>query len=122
VVLPWPFLDFDPSRLKAYYDEKFEKGKVMAKEMKEKQERVNKMHEEAEIVERAKRREEEERRSNPEPMPTPTVSETPAEKPTKKVRSTVEQLKALADLHYDGVITKEEFEIMKKKVIAADID
>lgn len=87
------FLDFDPSRLKAYYDEKFEKGKEMAKEMREKQEKVNKMAEEAEIVEKVQ----------------------------KTTRSSVEQLKGLADLLSEGVITKEEFEIMKKKVIEADI-
>ena len=31
------FLDFDPSRLKKYYDDKFEKGKEMAKEVQKKQ-------------------------------------------------------------------------------------
>lgn len=32
------FLDFDPGRLKKYYDEKFEKGKEIAKEIKKEQE------------------------------------------------------------------------------------
>lgn len=31
------FLDFDPSRLKKYYDEKFEKGKEMAREVQNEQ-------------------------------------------------------------------------------------
>ena len=87
------FLDFDPSRLKAYYDEKFEKGKEMAKDLREKQEKVTKMAEEAEVVEKVK----------------------------KTTRSSVDQLKGLGDLLNEGVITKEEFEIMKKKVIDADI-
>ncbi len=104
------FLDFDPSRLKAYYDEKFEKGKVMAKEMKAKQDKVNKMHEEAEIIEKVKKQEAD-------------VTSPPSDNSTrsKPVRSSVDQLKGLADLLHDGVITQEEFEIMKKKVIEADI-
>ena len=31
------FLDFDPSRLKKYYNEKFEKGKALAKQMQDEQ-------------------------------------------------------------------------------------
>ncbi len=34
------FLDFDPDRLKKYYNEKFEKGKEIARELKKKQDQV----------------------------------------------------------------------------------
>jgi uncharacterized protein (DUF697 family) len=34
------FLDFDPQRLKKYYDEKFEKGKEVAKEVQEENEKT----------------------------------------------------------------------------------
>ena len=83
------FLDFDPSRLKAYYDEKFEKGKEMAKEMRQQQEKVAKTQEEAEIV----------------------------EEPIKTTKSSVDQLKAVADMMQQGLITKEEFETLKKKIL-----
>lgn len=46
------FLDFDPSRLKKYYNEKFEKGKEIAKEVRKEQENV---------VEKAKKQEETEK-------------------------------------------------------------
>ena len=36
------FLDFDPSRLKNFYDEQFEKGKDLAKKVKEEQEKESK--------------------------------------------------------------------------------
>jgi len=85
------FLDFDPSRLKAYYDEKFEKGKEMAKEMRERQDKIVKMGDEAEIVEEQAR--------------------TP--------KSSVDQLKAVADMMQQGLITKEEFETLKKKILDA---
>ena len=89
------FLDFDPSRLKAFYDEKFEKGKEVAKDLREKQEKVQKMHEEAEVV----------------------------EKVTKKTtKSRVDQLRGLGDLLKDGIINEEEFEKMKKKLLDADIE
>ena len=41
------FLDFDPARLKKFYDEKFEKGKKMAKEMEKE---VKETHDKAEKV------------------------------------------------------------------------
>lgn len=85
------FLDFDPSRLKAYYDEKFEKGKEMAKEMRQQQEKAAKMQEEVEIV----------------------------EEPVRQPKSSVDQLKAIADMMQQGLITKEEFETLKKKILNA---
>jgi len=85
------FLDFDPSRLKAYFDEKFEKGKEMAHDMKEKQNKVAKMSEEAHVTE---------------------IIEDP--------NSFVSQLKGLAKLKEDGVLTEEEFQIMKKKLIDSE--
>ncbi len=85
------FLDFDPTRLKAFYDEKFEKGKEMAKEMKEKQSKVQKMQEEAEIIENVER----------------------------KGTSFIKELKQLGELKNDGVITDEEFEILKKKILGS---
>ena len=72
------FLDFDPERLKKYYDEKFEKGKELAQELKEKQDKKEHDATSANLV---------------------------------------DKLKELAKLKNEGLITEEEFEKMKKKII-----
>ena len=71
-------MDFDPERLKKYYDEKFEKGKELAQDLREKQE---KKEHDADVV------------------------------------HIVDKLKELAKMKEDGIITAEEFEKMKKKMI-----
>ncbi|MBT8231251.1 MAG: DUF697 domain-containing protein [Saprospiraceae bacterium] len=92
------FLDFDPSRLKKYYDEKFEKGKQMAREM-EKTEKVKRKKAEEVITE----------------------VETKEESTESKAKDVVSQLKALNELKNDGVITEEEFAELKKKLFAAKL-
>lgn len=72
------FLDFDPERLKKYYNEKFEKGKEVADELRKKQETVVK---------------------------------------SADASSAVDKLKELADMKSAGILTEEEFETMKKKII-----
>lgn len=72
------FLDFDPQRLKNYYNEKFEKGKEVAEEMRKKQENISK---------------------------------------SVEASSAVDKLKELADMKAAGILTDEEFETMKKKII-----
>lgn len=86
------FLDFDPSRLKKYYDEKFEKGKDIARDIKKQQER----------------------KESPEKGNAKT-DKAPVEKP--KVKDPVAQLQGLAQMKANGDITEEEFEILKKKVL-----
>jgi len=78
------FLDFDPSRLKKYYDEQFEKGKEMARKIKD----------EEEIVQR------------------------PSQDIKRAVNvDVVQKLKDLAELKKDGVITEEEFQKMKDRLL-----
>jgi uncharacterized protein (DUF697 family) len=72
------FLDFDPQRLKNYYNEKFEKGKEVAEELRKKQENVSK---------------------------------------SADASSAVDKLKELADMKAAGILTDDEFETMKKKII-----
>lgn len=48
------FLDFDPDRLRKYYDEKFEKGKELAQEIKKQQEKKEQVVESVNVVERLK--------------------------------------------------------------------
>ena len=72
------FLDFDPGRLKKYYDEKFEKGKEVAKEIQKQQATKEK---------------------------------------SSSASTAIDKLKELADMKESGVLTNEEFEKMKKKII-----
>jgi len=81
------FLDFDPARLKKYYNEKFEKGKEMAKDIKKEQDDTKEL-----IIEK---------KSSTKPM------------------DDVDKLKQIAKLKEEGIITEEEFEKMKKKIIGS---
>lgn len=88
-------LDFDPQRLRKMYREKFEKGKKVAEQL---------------------------RREN-EPKKQPTASETPSTKtaaasgsPSRSDEILV-RLQELGKLREQGVITEEEFNAMKKKLI-----
>lgn len=92
------FLDFDPQRLKKFYDEKFEKGKQMAKDM-EKDER--KKHDNAE-----------------------KIVDSDAAAPIKKENSTgpkdfVSQLESITKMRNEGALTDEEFQTLKKKILDA---
>ncbi len=112
-------LDFDPDRLRKHYKEKFEKGKKMAREMKEKAEADNTSEshdgnfnipsdpaQENEIKEEVTEAVQEtiEEITFDKPMPDPTAS-------------IIGKLKELGDLKEAGVISDEEFEEMKKRLI-----
>ncbi len=88
-------LDFDTNRLKKLYNEQFEKGKKVAEELRKQREAKNK----------AEQR---------------TASETDEVAPTKpaeSVQDDVSRLKELAELKEAGIISEEEFDKMKKKII-----
>ena len=95
-------LDFDPERLKNLYKEKFEKGKKMAEEI----------------------RKEEEAKDEFAGTGFNTKGEKAAEEKVKvevnveeEEKDVLTRLKELGDLKESGVITDEEFEQMKKKLI-----
>lgn len=79
-------LDFDLERLKKVYNQKFEKGKKMAQEMKESQEKQKEAFKKASVK-------------------------------NEDAVDPVDKLKELAQLKKDGLITEEEFEKMKKRII-----
>lgn len=79
------FLDFDPERFKKYYNEKFEKGKEVAKDVKKQQEQQKEAAEK-------------------------TVTE-------DIPKDAIQRLRDLAELKKEGLITAEEFEKMKKKIV-----
>ena len=81
-------LDFDPARLKKLYKEKFEKGKK--------------------VVEEWRRQEKEADQSPSEPISTGTPASS---------GDVLARLKELGELKAQGLISEEEFEQMKKKLI-----
>ena len=90
-------LDFDTKRLKKLYNEQFEKGKKVAEELRKQKEQKAKSEESA----------------APEPVPEPTSKKNG----TKPSDDSIDRLKELGELKKAGIITEEEFERMKKKVI-----
>ncbi len=97
-------LDFDPARLKKLYKEQFEKGKKVAEQLR-KDEKARKEAEEAEKQAQAEAEE--------------MAKTAAAEKAGKEKDSDViGRLKEIAKLRDDGVISEEEFQEMKKKLIS----
>ncbi len=103
------FLDFDLERLKKMYNEKFEKGKDVAKQWRK--ETVE------DIVP-----------SPPAPTPSPAPATTPAAQggptpPPPPAPSAVEaddnisKIRELAEMKAQNIITQEEFDAMKKRII-----
>jgi uncharacterized protein (DUF697 family) len=88
-------LDFDVDRVKKAYKEKFEKGKKVAEELR-KQEEAKKS--EAKTSAGAK--------EDPQAPPTPAGQS-----------AVLERIKQLAEMKEQGIISPEEFEQMKKKLI-----
>ncbi len=92
------FLDFDPARLKKYYDEKFEKGKKMAREM------------EKDVRENFKKAETKAKETEDK---TTATAETSAD--------VLQQLKSLNELKKEGAITEAEYEVLKSKLFDAKL-
>lgn len=107
-------LDFDTERLKKYYKEKFEKGKKVAEQL-QKDEKAR-----AEAESAAERRTDEiiveTDNSNAEGFILEAINEA-ENKIQETKKDIVAKLKELADLRDDGIITQEDFEVMKQKLI-----
>lgn len=99
-------LDFDPDRLRKYYKEKFEKGKKVAKDW----------NKEAKKGEFGAPTEEE------TPPAAAATTEEPIEKVVNKTNTSstdeiVERLQKLGELKSAGIITEEEFALMKQRIL-----
>lgn len=121
-------LDFDPDRVRKFYREKFEKGKDIAKEWKEDaQEMAEDVAQRGSIIvdefvdgtadiisDDDEAIEIEDEKEIPS-----SSSENPASEFVKKAldNDPLAKLKELGELKASGVITSEEFEAMKKKII-----
>ena len=106
------FLDFDPGRLKKFYDEKFEKGKELANEIKKEQEdeastikASTVIVSNEELVESVSKKKVK-KKTNDQPTPKDPLS----------------QLQAIAKMKEEGFLTEEEFQIMKKKIFKEDVE
>lgn len=111
------FLDFDTDRLKKVYREKFEKGKKVAKEWKE----------EAEVAEPVAPQPAA-TNVEPEAAPAPSKVTKTSKQPTAAVieeevvasvmdDNAIRKIKELAEMKAQNIITEEEFELMKRKII-----
>lgn len=99
-------LDFDPARLKKLYKEQFEKGKKVAEQLR-RDEKTRKETEEAE--QRAQAQAEETLK---------TAAEEKAKQGQEKGGGLIERIRELARLRDEGIISEEEFQEMKKKLIS----
>ena len=121
------FLDFDPGRLKKYYQEKFEKGKKVAEEIRKEQERMKTEGEGGSIKKREETNSEEEIAEDS--ILETKIEETKKEDTPKAETSTVNtdtlnrrdqlvaKIKELAELKEIGILSDEEFQQMKAKII-----
>lgn len=98
-------LDFDPGRLKKYYKESFEKGKKVARKMAKEQV----VEEEEEIVADVN--------TTVEEVVPSAAKEVEEPKEEKKEKDVFARLRELGDLKTNGIISEEEFEKMKKKLL-----
>ncbi|MCU0349047.1 MAG: DUF697 domain-containing protein [Saprospiraceae bacterium] len=100
-------LDFDPGRLKKLYKEQFEKGKKVAEELAKQKEAKQKAEEAAAAAEAP---------AAADLVPdTPPVAATP--KSSNSEADVITRLKELGELKAGGIITEEEFEKMKKRIL-----
>lgn len=111
------FLDFDTDRLKKLYYEQFEKGKKVAKDWKAEADQAEETAPEAGAPAPA---------TTPEVEPTPATSIVPPPPPAApKSTATpdpaadeaIRKIKELAEMKAQNIITEEEFEAMKKRII-----
>lgn len=96
-------LDFDPARLKKLYKEKFEKGKKVAEELRKR--KKQQATEKSEAAEKAAEKAVDE-----------VFEDAPSESQSQQV-DVISKLKALAELRDSGILTEEEFDTMKQKLL-----
>lgn len=98
-------LDFDPARLKKMYKEQFEKGKKVAEQLRKDKS--------------AKQAAESAAEDNPADYAQPGANDPTATEPPKSKEDVLDRLRELGKLRDEGIISEEEFQSMKAKLIAA---
>lgn len=104
-------LDFDTNRLKKMYQEQFEKGKTVASKWKEEADEAQKSKSDS--------------KSTPEPgtaekAPAPKAEAAPKKAAGVPTDEAMTKLRELADMKAQSIITEEEFETMKKRIIGGE--
>lgn len=99
-------LDFDPERLKKLYKEKFEKGKKVAQTLQRQQREQDQQRQAADRIQEM---------TTPRAGRPSETAETAAE--ADAVTSTITRIRELAAMRDQGVISEEEFQEMKRRVI-----
>lgn len=108
------FLDFDPARLKKYYNEQFEKGKKMAKDIKDEEKETSGPPGESKVEISTKKRAQ--KKQDVEKVKI-EITEEPETDDVGDNAYSIAQLREIAKMKQEGIITEEEFEKMKKKII-----
>ncbi|PPK88838.1 uncharacterized protein (DUF697 family) [Neolewinella xylanilytica] len=110
------FLDFDVDRLKKMYNEKFEKGKDVAKKWK--QEQAEDIVPPPPPPPAAKPSPEPRMGTATAPQPTPPpAAPTPPPAPARDAEDNIRRIRELAEMKAQNIITEEEFQAMKKRII-----
>ena len=91
-------LDFDTDRLRKVFKEKFEKGKKVAEDLKKEQDT---------------------QKEEGEPVTEIAVDEEPIGESAVQKEDVLAKLKELGELKTQGIITEEEFDELKKKLISS---
>jgi uncharacterized protein (DUF697 family) len=110
------FLDFDTDRFRRFYDEQFEKGKKVAEDINKEEKKKKEAPKEEEVELKDDTPEEVEVVVDVKEEPKNEAKASNTEK-TKANDEIVNKLKELAELKEMGVITEEEFNEMKKRLI-----
>ena len=100
------FLDFEPSRVKKFYNEQFEKGKVIAKDIDEEKVQEGKAEAKKKVT----------------VTKAPIVSETKSEAiadPIPEVDDPISKILKLQEMKEKGIITDTEFAALKKDIIGS---
>lgn len=109
------FLDFDPARLKKYYQEKFEKGKKVAKNLRKEQEKQREKVEE-QVMEAEEILVEDLIMETEEEVTATDKTTSTTDKTTSKT-DIITRIKELAELKNAGIISEDEFAQLKAKLI-----
>ncbi|MEN0004032.1 MAG: SHOCT domain-containing protein, partial [Bacteroidota bacterium] len=100
----------DPARLRKMYKEKFEKGKKVAEQWRQEQKAKKDAAEEEEIITATTT-------ASATETPAATVEEDNTSTPEPNNAEILDRLRELASLKEKGILSEEEFEMMKKKLI-----
>ena len=110
------FLDFEPSRVKKFYDEQFEKGKVIAKEIKEDED--IEVPEEYDFSKKAVVKSTDSLTNTSKKAPSNDVQAKPEFKdPLPEIEDPISKILKLSEMKDRGIITDEEFAALKKQII-----